>query len=89
MGLSETKVAHRRRRNQIQNVVLGAVAVTGFLAVSALAPNALGALVKMGLVPTARQKESVARARKNLLRRGLLMYKDGWLRITPKGHALF
>lgn len=50
-----------------------------------VAPNVLGAMGKLGLMPTGRQKEIINRARDRLLRQGLLERKDGFLRLTLKG----
>ena len=59
------------------------------LVIALVAPNVLGTMDKLGLVPGKRQKEVVNRARDRLLRRGLLREQDGFLRLTRRGeHAL-
>lgn len=55
------------------------------LAVAAVAPNVLGAMGKLGILPNKRQKEFVENSRVRLVRNGLLKYQDRFLVLTPKG----
>ncbi len=79
--------AHKLERGDLQKIILSTVAVTGIIAVSLLAPNALGAMAKLGLLPGARQKEIINASRNRLIMRGLLKYVHGKLRLTAKGKA--
>lgn len=71
----------------MRQAVLASVKVAGLLAVVALAPNALGALKKMGVVKTSRQKESIGRSFSTLLKGGYLRLDGGRARLTVKGEA--
>jgi DNA-binding transcriptional regulator PaaX len=82
-----TEKAQKRDKIDVQELLLQAVAVTGILAVGLLAPNAIGAMAKMGLIPGSRQREIINRSRDRLIRRGLLKYEHGKLRLTAAGKA--
>lgn len=57
------------------------------LGIAMVAPNVLGAMGKLGLLPGRRQKEIINRARDRLVRQGLLK-RDGFkVRLTSKGEA--
>src|SRR3989338_11457828 len=75
----------RLEREHIKKVVLKTVAIAGVLSIAVLAPNVLGALSKLGVVPHKRQKETVVNTKTRLVRQGLLTREDGLLRLTPKG----
>ena len=85
MGQLETESKKRTQRANLKKIILNTVAVAGALSVMAVAPNALGAMAKLGLVPTKRQKEFINTSRSRLVRKGLLVYKDGLLYVTPEG----
>ncbi len=85
MGKLENKNAHRRRKADLQKIILNTVAVAGVLTVGLMAPNVLGALGKLGLAPTKRHKDAIAASRDRLVKNGLLKYEDKKLRLTPKG----
>jgi len=69
----------------LQKIVLHTIAVAGVISVALVAPNALGAMTKLGLVPSARQKESIRRTRGQLVKQGFLCWEGMRLRITEKG----
>lgn len=71
----------------MQAIILNTVAVTGIIAVGLLAPNALGAMAKLGLLPGPRQREVINSSRNRLIKRGLLKYEGGKLRLTKAGEA--
>jgi len=50
-----------------------------------LAPNVVGAMSKLGMMPSPRQTEVIVRARKRLVTQGLLKYVDDHLQLTQKG----
>ena len=68
-------------------MILGTIGIAGMLGVAMVAPNILGAMGKLGLLPGRRQKEIVNRARDRLIVQGLLKRENGFLRLTPKGKA--
>jgi len=83
----EEKVAKRLKRANLKKAILMSVAAAGVLSVTLLAPNALQALEKMGIINfKKRQKEFINAARERLVEQGLLT-KDsrGLLQLTAKG----
>ena len=87
MGMLEESGRRKTKRKNIKSFVLGAVGIAGLLGVAVIAPNVLGAMGKLGMLPSRRQKEIINRARDRLIRQGLLKRKDGFLQLTPKGTA--
>ncbi len=79
---------NKKRRVDCRKIILGTVSVAGILAVGLVAPNALGAMAKLGLIPGNRQKEIIDTAQKRLIRQGLLVYKGGFVQLTPKGRTV-
>lgn len=61
------------------------MALAGIISVGLVAPNVLGAIGKLGLLPNRRQKESINRSRDRLIEQGLLKYEDEKIRLTPRG----
>ena len=89
MGELELSSKRKTRRKNITGIILGTVGFAGLLGVALVAPNAIGAMGKLGMIPTGRQKEIINRARDRLLKRGFLKREGGFLRLTPKGqHTL-
>ncbi len=85
MGNIEKTYAKIRKRADLRRIVLDTVAAASVISVGLVAPNAIGAMVKLGLLPTKRQKDSIRAARNNLVRQGLLRYDNGKLRLTALG----
>ena len=85
MGILEDSQRRRRKRNNVKALVLGSVAAAGILGLMIVAPNVLGAMGKLGLLPGRRQKEIINRARDRLIRQGYLIRTGEGLRLTPKG----
>ena len=85
MGNLEKQSKRQTRRNNIQKIILASVAMAGFITVGLIAPNVLGAMGKLGLLPKRRQKEFINTSRKRLIARDLLRYEGKYLRLTPLG----
>jgi hypothetical protein len=85
MAQMERASAKRRKRAHVQHIILQSVATAGVLSVALVAPNVLGAMDKLGLVPHSRQKDSIQRARDTLIKKGLLQYAQGKVRLTDRG----
>ncbi len=77
----------KQEKADLQRIILQTVATTGIIAVGLLAPNALGAMMKLGIIPRQRQTEFIVTSRNRLIKRGLLKYEGGKLRLTPAGKA--
>ena len=88
MGKLEREHKKRAQKANIKKVVLRTVAVAGVLSIAVLAPNVLGALSKLGVVPQKRQKETVVNTKTRLVQQGLLTRENGLLRLTPKGERV-
>ncbi|MBM3261085.1 hypothetical protein FJY93_01565 [Candidatus Kaiserbacteria bacterium] len=88
MGNLEQSSKKKRRRKDVTSLILGTVGLAGLLGIAMVAPNVVGAMGKLGLVPGPRQKEVINRARDRLVRKGLLK-RDGFkVRLTAKGEAM-
>jgi len=88
MGVLEKESKTRSRRANIQKLMLASVAVAGGISVALVAPGVLGAMGKLGLIPSARQLEIIKRSRSRLVARGLLVYQGNMLRLTAKGEQV-
>jgi len=87
MGVLETSGRKKQKRKDVTAFVLGAVGLTGMLGIAMVAPNVLGAMGKLGLLPGRRQKEIINRARDRMVREGLLVRGGFKVKLTAKGHA--
>ncbi|MBI1957272.1 MAG: hypothetical protein HY434_01970 [Candidatus Liptonbacteria bacterium] len=88
MGKLEAEHRRKIRRANLKKIILGVVATAGVLGVAAIAPNALGAMARLGMIPVKRQKEFIINSRNRLIRRGLLAYQNGLLQLTPEGERI-
>lgn len=89
MGKLEEKSKKATKRKNLQHAILGAVAVTGALAVALVAPNVIAALDKLGAIPNRRQKEYISSSASKLVKRGLLYFDGKKYLMTLKGERLF
>ncbi len=85
MGKLEEHSRKRTKRNQLKKIVLETVKVAGILSIALLAPNVVGAMAKLGIIPSSRQADVVNRTSSRLVGSGLLRWEDGKLRLTNKG----
>jgi len=84
----EKEVRLRNKKTDLQNLILGTVAITGVLTVGLVAPKVLGAMKRLGFLPHKRQKETILSSKNKLIQKGFLEYnKRGELRITQKGRV--
>ncbi|HEY4515935.1 MAG TPA: hypothetical protein VJH67_01980 [Candidatus Paceibacterota bacterium] len=88
MGKLEDKNRKRNRRKNLQHVILQTIAIAGVLSVALVAPNVMGALGKLGLLPYKRQKEYIASSASKLVKRGLIFYNGKSYQLTPQGESL-
>src|SRR3989344_4942664 len=89
MGKIEQESRKRTRTKLLQRAVLGTVAAAGMITMAVVAPNAIQALAKLGIIDTRRRRgEYINGARNRLITAGLLARNtQGFLHITPKGEA--
>ena len=88
MGELEEKTRKKIRRGKLQRIILETVATAGVLSVALVAPNVLGAMDKLGILPKSRQKEYVSSSASKLAKKGLLKFKDGHYEMTKEGGKL-
>ena len=85
MGILESESRIRTKRDQLKKVLLGTIQTAGLLAVAIAAPNAIGAMQKLGLIPSRRQTEVIRRSYDKLTRSGLVIRHEGKYKLTSKG----
>lgn len=85
MGKLEERNKKRVRRGEIQKLILDSVKIAGVLSIGLIAPQVVGAMAKLGLIPNKRQEEIVRSSASKLVRKGLLVYKDGRYLLTRDG----
>lgn len=88
MGKLEEESRKRSRKENLQQIILNSVAIAGILSVGLVAPNALKAMNKLGILPKPRQREYVSSSATKLVKRGLLKFKDNYYQLTKKGEKL-
>ena len=85
MGIKEAESARRTRKNELKRIILDAVKLAGIVSVFVVAPNVVGAMAKLGIIRSPRQKNVVERSCDRLARAGLLAWEGKKLRLTAKG----
>lgn len=85
MGTQEAESRKRTQRNQLRKIILGTIQAAGIISVALVVPNVIGAMAKLGILPSPRQKDVVNRSSHRLLKSGLIEWKDSRLRLTTKG----
>lgn len=88
MGILEAESRKRTRRANIQKLVLATAVGAAGIAAALVAPGVLGAMGKLGLIPSPRQLEIIKHSRSRLVARGLLVYEGRFLRLTQKGEKV-
>ncbi|MEK7194309.1 MAG: CRISPR-associated endonuclease Cas2 [Patescibacteria group bacterium] len=84
----ENSSRKKTRRRELQHAVLNTIKVAGLLSIGLLAPNVLGALKKLGIIPKSRQREYIASSASKLTKRGLLKFENGRYLLTSSGEHL-
>jgi len=85
MGKLEETNKKRVKREHLQKIVLSTIQMAGILSVGLVAPNVLGAMDKLGLLPKARQKEYISSSASKLAKRGLLKFENSHYQLTKEG----
>src|SRR3989338_9084978 len=79
------KLEERNRKESLQKLILDSVATVGILSIGLMAPNVIGAMSKMGILPKSRQREYISSSAIKLVKRGLLKFKNRSYQLTTKG----
>jgi DNA-binding transcriptional regulator PaaX len=85
MGKLEEKSRKRSKRKNLEKLILSTVGGIGILAVGLLAPNVIGAMGKLGLLPNMRQKEYVGSSASKMVKKGLLKFNGKYYELTLAG----
>lgn len=85
MGEIEKKGKERARKRDLKKAVLGAVQAAALAGALLAVPNLPVALHKLGLMPASYDSGNISRSRKRFIRQGLIVERDGRLRITDRG----
>ncbi|MDO8471224.1 MAG: hypothetical protein Q7S49_01295 [bacterium] len=82
------KLEERNRKENLQKLILNSVATIGVLSIGLVAPNVIGAMNKMGILPKLRQGEYISSSAVKLVKRGLLEFENGSYRLTVEGEKV-
>src|SRR3989338_5009383 len=85
MGNMEKESLRRTRNSELKRIILDTVKLAGLVSVFVVAPNVLGAMAKLGIIRSPRQKDIVTRSCDRLVASGLLKWEERKLRLTAKG----
>src|SRR3989344_5209666 len=88
MGQLEKRNKEKTTRKNLQKVILRTVATIGMLSVAMIAPNVIGAIAKLGIIPKSREKEYIRSSASKLVKRGLIFYDGKKYFLTPDGEKL-
>ena len=89
MGVLEERTKKRVRKTKIQRVILDTVVTAGILSAAIMAPNVIGALDKLGLVPRKRQREYISSSAAKMVKKGLLKFNGKYYEPTKEGENIF
>lgn len=88
MGTLEEKSKRRARKNELKKIILETVKIAGLIGIFVVAPNVVGAMAKVGLIRSRRQREIIERSRDRMVQQGLLRREGKYLRLTTKGETV-
>ncbi len=85
MGVLEQSVKKELRRSKVNKAVITTVATAGVIAAALVAPNVVGAMVRLGLINSAQKRQTVQNSFTKLVARGYIRIDGGKARLTEKG----
>jgi len=88
MGKLEHESRKRSQRQVLRKLVLESVKVAGFISIALVAFPVVGAMAKMGMIPSKRQKEVIKNSCNKLIQAGLLKQTEKGMRLTKKGEIV-
>lgn len=88
MGKIENKSRKKSRKVNLQKIILESVKTAGVLSIGLLAPNVIGAMYKLGIIPKDRQEEYVTSSASKLAKRGLLSFNGKYYELTNSGQKV-
>lgn len=87
MGEMENASRKRTQKDRLKKIILGTVKTAGLLAIAITAPNVIGAMDRLGMLPSKRQNEVIRRSCEKFVRSGLLQKNDVGFSLTKRGEA--
>lgn len=84
----EEKNRKRVRKENLQKIILGSVATVGILGIGLVAPNVIGAMNKLGILPNLRRREYISSSASKLVKRGLMKFENGYYQLTDEGEKI-
>ena len=88
MGKIEQRSSSKLARRNLQKLVLQTIATVGMLSITLVAPNVIGAMIKLGIIPRGREKEYISSSASKLVKRGLLFYDGKKYCLTNQGESI-
>jgi len=85
MGKLEKESSRRKKRADIQRIILATISKASVMTVELLAPGVMEVMEDLGLMPKKRQPDIIKRSQSRMIERGLLLWDNRRLRLTPKG----
>ena len=85
MGKLEKESSRRKKRADIQRIILATISKASVMTVELLAPGVIEVMEDLGLMPKRRQPDIIKRSQSRMIERGLLLWDNRRLRLTPKG----
>src|SRR3989344_1035591 len=85
MGKLEKESSRRKKRADIQRIILVTISKASVMTVELLAPGVMEVMEDRGLMPKKRQPDIIKRSQSRMIERGLLLWDNRRLRLTPKG----
>ena len=89
MGILEDNNKKRVRKTRMQKIILDTVVTAGMLSVALVAPNVIGAMDQLGILPKRRQKEYVSSTAAKMVKKGLLKFNGKFYEPTQEGRNIF
>lgn len=85
MGKQESESRERTRRYRLRMLILESLKLSGMVGLMFVAPNVIGTMAKLGIIPSPRHKSVINRTTHRLVKGGLLRWHDKKLVLTPRG----
>ena len=82
------RLEERNRKRELQKTILNTIALAGILAVGLVAPNVVGAMDKLGILPNPRDKEIIKRSATRLRKKGWIKYEERGYVLTEEGQKI-
>ncbi|MDO8471324.1 MAG: CRISPR-associated endonuclease Cas2 [bacterium] len=88
MGKLEKENRKTVRRTEMQQAILSTIVSVGILSAALIAPPIIGALAKLGILPSSRKSEVIKSAANRLKNKGLLKFENGYYALTADGEKI-